>query len=133
MTDKRTSIILNSRTEFLYFLRSKFRLYHKSNLFFRDMHFGVAGFLQDRGFRLGYEETESIARNVIRAFVAEEILREIDPRTWTLNYEEFQKVSSKSQAPAKSAVSSQQSQKPAGDGALHAAKDTPPVSSEGKR
>jgi len=126
MTETHTSTVINNRTEFLYYLRSKFRLYHKSNLFFRDMHFGVAGFFRERGIRLGYEQSELVARNVIRALVAAQIFREIDPRTWTLNYEEFQNVSAKIQAPAKSAVPSQQSQKTTVDEGL-VAKTTPPV------
>ncbi len=113
--NKHTSLILNNRTEFLYFLRSKFHLYHKSNLFFRDLHYGVLGFLEKYDARLGYKDAERIVNDVAHAMVAQNIFKPVDARTWMLDYAEFQKPSVKTPAPAKPAVASQQVQKPAGE------------------
>lgn len=109
--DRPTVLILNHRTEFLQFLRNKFRLYHRSNLFFRDIHYGVSGFLEQYGIRLGYAESEALARDVIQVLVADRIFKEIDSRTWMLDYEEFRKPSTKTPAASKPAITSQQSPK----------------------
>ncbi|MBM4168174.1 MAG: hypothetical protein FJ215_03330 [Ignavibacteria bacterium] len=112
--NKHASIVFDNRTEFLYFLRSRFRLYHKSNLFLRDLHYGVSGFLEQYGVRLSYHELEETTQRVIGLLVSEAILKEIDARTWMLNYEEFQKLSAKAPKPSTVGQDHQKSANPSG-------------------
>ena len=82
-------IIVGNQTEFLKFLKSKFTLIHLSNIFFRDFHYGIMSYLQDRGRKKKYMDAEKIAREVGAEFEKNGIFKKIDHQSWLLNYPEF--------------------------------------------
>jgi hypothetical protein len=88
-TTKYSDEILENEKEFLLFLKGKFALFHLSNVFFRDIHYGVWEYLERQRIKLRYEEAEKIAREVVRLFEAKRILKRLNGRTWLLNYPEF--------------------------------------------
>ena len=77
------------RKAFLEFLRTRIHLFHKSNLFFRDFHYGVMAYLHKQGFEMSYSATEDVAKKVAALMEREGILAKQDARTWTLNYSGF--------------------------------------------
>jgi len=81
--------IINNQIEFLKYLKSKFTLIHMSNVFFRDVHYGVLSYLLDHGMKRKYQEAEKIAREVCEAFEKSGIFKNIDHQSWLLNYPEF--------------------------------------------
>ncbi len=81
--------ILDRRTEVLAFLKSRFPLYHRSNVFFRDIQYGIQVFLERRGIRARYPESEAIAREFALALEREGVFVPIDRQSWALNYPEF--------------------------------------------
>ncbi len=85
----RTEFILSTKTEFLKFLKAKFPLFHMSNVFFRDLHYGVMLYLTDHGMRTPYSDAEPVTREVTAALQTEGILRPINANTWLLNYADF--------------------------------------------
>ena len=86
---KETEFIINHKTEFLKYLKSKFTLIHMSNFFFRDFHYGVMSYLQEHGMKVKYLIAEKIARQVGEDFEKQNILKKIDHQSWLLNYPEF--------------------------------------------
>ncbi len=86
---KESQTIVHNQTEFLKYLKSKFPLIHMSNLFFRDLHYGVMSYLQEHGMKLKYQDAENVAREVGDAFEKEGIFKRIDHQSWLLNYPEF--------------------------------------------
>lgn len=92
---KHATTITNNLPMFLASLKAKYHLYHASNVFFRDLHFGVIAFLESRKVRLTYSSSEDLTREVIRALEASGILRKIDDRSWLLEYPEYRKESTK--------------------------------------
>ncbi len=100
MSTSLTSITANDR-DFLQFLKGRYQLFHASNVFFRDLHYGVMTFLEGKGMHDGYTSTEALTRDVIAHFVNAGILLPIDERTWMLNYEEFRPIPRKIAPPAK--------------------------------
>ncbi len=89
------------RVDFLKFLKAKYHLYHLSNVFLRDMHYGVMAYLEVNKIKFKYLEAEELTRKVMEALEAGNILRKIDKLTWVLNYPEFKKPMAKPAAPAK--------------------------------
>lgn len=82
--------ILQNAAEFLQYLKSKFPLYHDSNIFFRDLHYGVWMYLEGRmKKKTKYLRAESIALDVVRGLETQGILKKVDGRTWLLVYPEF--------------------------------------------
>lgn len=82
--------IIDNQTEFLEFLKSKFSLYHASNVFFRDFHYGIMAFAEEKmNSSAKYLVAEELARQVTAKLEEKGILSRIDPQTWLLNYPEF--------------------------------------------
>ena len=86
---KQVEAILNNQSEFLKYLKSKFTLIHLSNFFFRDFHYGVMSYLEERGIKMKYYDAEKVAREVGAAFEKNGIFKRIDHQSWLLNYPEF--------------------------------------------
>jgi hypothetical protein len=82
--------IVENQKDFLKYLKSKFPLYHLSNVFFRDFHYGVMNYLMIYGKKLKYNDGEAITRGVIAELEKADILKPIDHQSWLLNYPEFQ-------------------------------------------
>lgn len=80
-----------SSEEFLLFLRGKFKhmIIHNSNVFFRDLHYGVMAYLEAKGSKTGYSEAEGVARDLAARFVSEGVFTEVDHQAWRVNYPQF--------------------------------------------
>jgi hypothetical protein len=87
--DKKYMDLLSNQDEMLAFLKSKFKLYHLSNVFFRDLHYGVWEFLKRHGVCLRCRQSEEIAHEVIVSLEKKNILKKLDEQTWLLNYPQF--------------------------------------------
>ena len=81
--------IVKNEKEFLVFLKSKFALFHLSNVFFRDIHYGVWEYLERQRTKLRYDEAEQVAHEIVRVFEEKNVLKRLNDRTWLLNYPEF--------------------------------------------
>ena len=86
---KEVNLILENKSRFLKYLKSKYTLIHLSNIFFRDMHYGLMDYLKEYGKKVNYTEAEKVTREVCETFEKEGILKKINNRTWMLNYPEF--------------------------------------------
>lgn len=84
-----TQLIIQNSQEFLKYLKFKFSLYHKSNVFLRDVQYGVIHFLKDKDINIPHSKSEVVASDVLKYFEKENIVKKIDHRSWMLNYEEF--------------------------------------------
>ncbi len=83
-------IFLNNQADFLKFLKSKFTLIHASNVFFRDLHYGVMAYVEEKESRkVKYIEAEKLTHDIIAALEQKGILKKIDNQSWILNYPEF--------------------------------------------
>ena len=83
------SEILERKRDVLAFLKTRFPLYDKSNIFFRDIQYGIRLFLERKGIRAGYPEAEQIAREFALLLEREGVFVPIDRQSWALHYPEF--------------------------------------------
>jgi len=81
--------------EVLAYLRSRFPVYHLSNVFFRDVQYGLEMMFRERGSKLSYSETEKLARRFVEEAERREIFTAIDGQSWRVNYPEFRKPQAK--------------------------------------
>jgi hypothetical protein len=84
------ALIKENQKDFLKYLKSKFPLYHLSNLFFRDLHYGVMSYLMVHKKKLRYYDAEEVARAVATELEKSGVLKRVDNQTWLLIYPEFQ-------------------------------------------
>ena len=112
--------ILENDADVLAFLQTRYPLYHLSNVFFRDIQYGIQVMLERRGAKVGYSEAERFAREFVSRLEKKKILVPIDRQSWVLYYEEFKTKPAKSvpvaraAAPAKPAASAAAVPRPAG-------------------
>ena len=97
------NLFVEKKQDFLNYLKSRFSLFHESNVFFRDLHYGVMAFLQMNRLPVQYSSSEDLTKRVIAAFEEAKLLLRIDERTWMLNYAAFRKAPAKQAVPAKPA------------------------------
>lgn len=82
------SLISEERTV-LNYLKSKYPLFHRSNVFFRDIQFGIKHYLESKEIKISYTESELIAKEFINYLESKGILRKINEQIYLLNYPEF--------------------------------------------
>ncbi len=83
-------LIIQNKTEFLNYLKSKFSLIHNSNIFLRDLHYGLMFYTQEKmKKKLKYFAGEELAKDLASEFVKLGIFSAIDHQSWRLNYQEF--------------------------------------------
>lgn len=101
---KQQDYILANETEVLNFLKSRYPLYHLSNVFFRDVQYGIQTMLDPKGMSVGYADAEKIARAFVDQLEKKKVLSPIDRQSWVLHHPEFKKPTVVSAAPAKPAA-----------------------------
>ncbi|HCV43190.1 MAG TPA: hypothetical protein DGH68_06875 [Bacteroidetes bacterium] len=101
---KQLEYVLANETEVLTFLKSKYPLYHLSNVFFRDIQYGIQTFFFRKKMSVGYTEAEKIARAFVAQLEKKKTLNPIDQQSWVLNHPEFRKPSVAPAVPPKPAA-----------------------------
>lgn len=103
MNDK-LKLLTENNKEVWILLKSKYKLFHLSNVFFRDLHYGVMSYLQLKGMKSPYGEAEQLTRAWIEALEQSGLLKRIDGEAYMLNNPEFRKPAVKPAAAAKPAA-----------------------------
>ncbi len=86
---KKSQYIIGNQVEFLNYMKSHAQLIHLSNIFFRDLHFAVMGFLKIKKVKVGQTDAETVAREVALHFEKRNILKKLNMQTWMLNYPDY--------------------------------------------
>ncbi len=97
---KAREFLLTHDREFLAYCRSRFPVYHMSNVFFRDIQYAVIAYLGGQKVRVSYTEAEHLARSVIEKLEREKLLHPVDHQTWAVDYPEFRTPTVKAPAAA---------------------------------
>ncbi len=74
---------------FLNYLKAKFPVFHNSNIFFRDLQYGLKGFFEMMNQSLSYPEAEELAKEIGNYFEQKGIFIRVNNLGWKLNYPEF--------------------------------------------
>ncbi len=91
----KTDLLTSNHIEFLKFLKTQFPLYHKSNVFFRDLQYGIMEYFEkEKKDKVKYAEAEKIAEEFVTFMEKKEIFKKLDHQTWVLNYPDFTKKAS---------------------------------------
>ena len=93
--------VVNSEKEILAFLKSQYPLYHMSNIFFRDIQYGIQTMFERKDVKIGYADAEKIAKAFVAQLERKKILVKIDGQSWVLHYPDFRKPPAKTAPAAK--------------------------------
>lgn len=81
-----SSYLEENLTLFWNYLKEKYPVYKNSNVFFRDIQFGVKDFFLKRDQVLDYSETESLALRTTVLLEQKGILSKLNNNTWKVNF-----------------------------------------------
>lgn len=73
----------------LNYLKARFPVFHNSNFFFRDLHFGIKSYLEKKGIDMSYTSSEELAKKFVEHLESEGIFVKIADKTWKVNFPEF--------------------------------------------
>lgn len=79
----------NEEAIFLKYFKSRFPMFHNSNVFFRDFQFAVHAFFKLKEKKLSYSEAENITKEFAVSLEASGVLIPLPKMNWRLNYPEF--------------------------------------------
>ncbi len=86
---QQTEYIITNFREVLNFLKKNYPLYHLSNVFFRDIQFGMIKYFESKNQKLQLRHAERVAIGFIEFLKKQKILFQINEVTWKLNYPDF--------------------------------------------
>ncbi len=87
--------ILGDGRGVLFLLHARFLLFHNSNVFLRDLQYGIREYLMAKGIHIDLNETEGLARALVKRLEESKFLRPMDEQTWTLLDPEFKRMTEK--------------------------------------
>lgn len=90
MATDRFDELLREKAIFLNFFKSRFPVYHNSNIFFRDMQYSIKRFFETKNIKTKYADAEAMAKKFTTALEQEGVLVKVSPIAWKLNYPQFQ-------------------------------------------
>ncbi len=102
--------MLGDKNRVLAFLRTRYPMIHASNLFYRDLVYGLQTYLAGNGIAVRVRESEKFTRAFIDAMVRDGTFIPCDRQTWTLNYPEFRTPVMQKVAPVKTSAAATVSQ-----------------------
>ncbi len=88
---KRAEDELKDHFKVLNYLRRHYPIFHQSNVFLRDIQYGIQAFLKDEGMIVAYGTAENLAWKFIGQLMSLGIFLPIDQQSWVVNYPGFRK------------------------------------------
>ncbi len=82
-------LIKSDSIVFLNFFKAKYPVFHKSNVFFRDVQFCVQRYLEMKGIYVTNAAAAEIAERLKDYFEQEGIFAKINDKVWRLEYPDF--------------------------------------------
>ncbi|HEX2869249.1 MAG TPA: hypothetical protein VHO03_19555 [Ignavibacteriales bacterium] len=72
--------------QFFSFMKEKYPFFNKSNVFLRDLQYGVKNFFERKSVKLSYKDVEETTSELIGMLEKDGILFKLSENTWKLNY-----------------------------------------------
>ncbi|MGA9119606.1 MAG: hypothetical protein WB699_09580 [Bacteroidota bacterium] len=82
--------VLHDKMQVLEYLRTRYPMFHQSNIFYRDVEYGIQSLLRAHNVQVPLRKAGTIAREFIKSMETEKVFLPVDRQTWTLNYPAFQ-------------------------------------------
>lgn len=88
--EEKENILETDYVVFLNYLKSIFPVFHKSNIFFRDIQYGIKHFFEQKNIKTTYTEIDKLGDSIINLLEQKGIFEKLEPTVWKLNYPEFE-------------------------------------------
>lgn len=85
MTNKYEEFLKQNEDLFFNFLKEKYPIFNNSNIFLRDIQYGVKSFFEKRDIKLNYKQVDYITDSIIQLYEGKNILQRLTKNTWKVN------------------------------------------------
>jgi hypothetical protein len=85
-------LLKSNESILLEYLKAKFPMFHNSNFFFRDFHYGIRSFLEKKDIFVSYQAAENLAVEMSSLLEEKGIFEKVNSNVWKVNYPEFATV-----------------------------------------
>jgi hypothetical protein len=82
-------MLAENKLSFFEFLKAKYPVFHNSNIFFRDLQYGIQRYFEKKEIKITYKEAEDIAGEFIKQLEKESVFTKVNNIGWRLNFPEF--------------------------------------------
>lgn len=82
-------LIKSEKEILLAYLKAKFPLFNNSNIFYRDIQFGIRSFLEMKNYKVTYKQSEDLANEFAQMLVNDSVLERVNEQAWKVKKPEF--------------------------------------------
>ncbi|RJP64175.1 MAG: hypothetical protein C4539_15010 [Ignavibacteriales bacterium] len=79
-------VFLSNSNLFFNYLKERYPVFNNSNIFLRDIQYGVKSFFEKRGIKLSYSDCEILADEIIKVFESQNIFQKLTKNSWKVNF-----------------------------------------------
>lgn len=85
-TEEKLNHLVSNREVVFEFLREKYPIFFNSNIFLRDIQYGIRTYFERKDIMISYPIAEELAMKFTSSMESEEILKRLDATTWVVNF-----------------------------------------------
>lgn len=98
-TEEKLNHLVSSQEVVFEFLREKYPIFFNSNIFLRDIQYGIRTYFERKDIAVSYPVAEELALKFTSSMESQEILKRLDTNTWLVKFK-FNDPEVKSEEPA---------------------------------
>jgi hypothetical protein len=86
LKNQERQIFLSNSSLFFNYLKERYPVFNNSNIFLRDIQYGVKSFFEKKGIKLPYSDSEIYADEIIKVFESQNIFQKLTNNCWKVNF-----------------------------------------------
>lgn len=71
---------------FLKYMKEKYKIFNNSNIFLRDIQYGIKSFFEKKDIKMTYPEAENLMKELTESMEAAGELTKLSSNTWKVNF-----------------------------------------------
>lgn len=99
-TDQKLNHLVSNQEVVFEFLREKFPIFYNSNIFLRDIQYGIMTYFERKDITISYPLAEELALKFTSSMESQKIIKRLSANTWLINFK-FNDPEIQSEEPAK--------------------------------
>jgi hypothetical protein len=84
--DEQLNHLVSNKEVVFEFLREKYPLFYNSNIFLRDLQYGIKTYFERKDILIKYPQAEELAFKFAEKMESEDILTRLDTSTWLVKF-----------------------------------------------
>ncbi len=84
--EERLKHLVSNKEVVFEFLKEQYPIFFNSNIFLRDIQYGIRTYFERKDIAISYPEAEELAFNFTAGMESENTLKRLDSKTWLVNF-----------------------------------------------